>query len=129
MNWLRTLTVLALVALWLPATNHCRLEQIPGLNFLSCCEHEESVPHQDNDCETDSCAAVEEGLYKTEDCQVTVFVPVFAAPPLLSMAADIPRPDTVTTALSCATTTLVPPASWQFLSRAALPPRAPSIVS
>ena len=66
-----------LMAFWLLAINHCKLEQIPGLSFLVCCDHEDAAPHQDNDCDTDGCAAVEDGLYKPEETQPGISVPVF----------------------------------------------------
>ncbi len=118
-----------MVAIWLPATNHCRLEQIPGLSFLACCDHEDSAPHQDNDCETDNCAAVEEGLYKTEDCQITIRAPVFDRSFISACLAEIPSQERqpVVNLLTTATRTL--PTSWQFHFRAAAPPRAPSIAS
>ena len=62
-KWLKTMTVLALLGLWLAATNHCRLELVPGLSFLVCCPHDDAAPHQDDDCDTDDCAQVEHGLY------------------------------------------------------------------
>src|SRR5262245_36131740 len=128
-KWLRTLTVLAMVAIWLPATNHCRLEQIPGLAFLTCCNHEESAPHQDNDCETDNCAAVEEGLYKTEDGHIKVAAPI--CDHLLLFCSMIPDPDEESRFLPVflATSDLDLPAPWQFTFRAAAPPRAPSFAS
>ena len=117
-----------MVAFWLPATNHCRLEQIPGLAFLVCCEHEESAPHQDNDCETDNCAAVEEGLYKTEDCHVAVIAPCLDQPLLLpSVVDDLYGNAHVLRRLFSIRFPL--PSSWQFDCRAAAPPRAPSFAS
>ena len=117
-----------MVAFWLPATNHCRLEQIPGLAFLVCCDHEESVPHEDNDCETDNCAAVEEGLYKTEDCRVAVMAPALDQPLFLPSVVDDPYGNAPILRRLLGTT--VPwPASWQFMLRAAAPARAPSFAS
>ena len=72
--------VMTVLALWVLATNHCRLELLPGLAFLTCCTHETAEPtadHHENDCESDACAAVEGGLYKTESQQVAPVNPVF----------------------------------------------------
>ena len=129
MKWLWTLTVLTMVAIWLPATNHCRLEQIPGLAFLTCCDHEESDPHQDNDCETDNCAAVEQGLYKTEDCQITVAAPICDKLLLASSIIPNPREESRFLPEFLAASRLALPAPWQFTLRAAAPPRAPSFAS
>ncbi len=124
--------VLALVALWLPATLHCKLEELPGLQFLACCDHGESAPHQDDDCRTDSCAMVEEGLYKNSNPKVIVLPPVFVVVPDFSSPATA---DAQLSLLSLFQTRLVTDrapellVTWQFSSRAALPPRAPSFVS
>ena len=67
---------LVLAFAWAPITWHCNLEVLPVLDFLACCAHEEdAAPHQDNDCDSDSCAVVESGNYKTQEEQV------FVAPP------------------------------------------------
>ena len=130
MTWIKRIAVFAVLALWLPATNHCKLEQIPGLAFLVCCAQEDSPTHQDEDCETDGCATFENQLYKTETAQVVVV----AAPTLLLNAilspfsAELCRPGTAS---------YVPPDAapvflsrvWQFSYRTALPPRAPSLLS
>jgi hypothetical protein len=127
-KWLRTIAVLVLAVLWTPVSVHCQLEQLPGLEFLSCCSHEDIVPHEDDDCEGDACAVVESGFYKTEERQASLPAPEFevlefAAPPtnlvLTSTDADGPLCSTVPPEL---------PHTWQFIFRAALPPRAPSLV-
>ena len=124
------MAVLALAVLWLPVSVHCQLEQLPGLEFLSCCDHEDTTaPHQDDDCEGDACAVVESGLYKIEERQAALPAPDLEAlefatllsDPALTFA-DVGRP-------VCST---APPelfASWQFSLRTALPPRTPSLVS
>jgi hypothetical protein len=127
-NWLKTIAVVGLLGLWLAATNHCRLEQIPALSFLPCCEKGGSS--QDDDCQTDGCASVEDGLYKTENNQVQVVTPVFALIPFLVLPGQNAAPglESVREALP----NLAPPElpkSWQFSFRAAAPPRAPALVS
>ena len=129
MKCLKTILVLALVALWVPATLHCKLEELPGLQFLACCDHKDNAPHQDDDCRTDSCAMVEGGLYKTSNPKVTIPAPA-------SMIVF----DLTSVAAAGATSSLHHfqfftggspelPVTWQFSLRAALPPRAPSPVS
>src|SRR5436189_3448072 len=76
MKWLNTIAVWVMLALWLPVTNHCRFEQIPGLGFLGCC-NQDGGNSQDEECQSDGCAAVEDGLYKTESNQIEVVAPVF----------------------------------------------------
>jgi hypothetical protein len=124
------MAVLTLAVLWLPVSVHCQLEQLPGLEFLSCCDHEDtSAPHQDDDCAGDACAVIESGLYKLEENPAA-----FAAPDVatLEFATSISgralRPAEADGSVRCAD----PPEHlrvWQFVSRAALPPRAPSLAS
>lgn len=106
------------------ATNHCRLEVLSGLEFLICCSHDtDTAPHQDDDCETDACATLEAGLYKSEDGHVITIVPL--------AVATVEELSTPNSQLSTLNSTVEPAlrVSWQFLLRAAAPPRAPSLVS
>lgn len=128
-KWLKTIAMFGLLGLWLGATNHCKLEEIPGLNFLICCDHEGAAPHQDNDCDTDGCAQVEEGLYKTEDSKVAGLSPVLVLAICLRLGSEEQAwPQSV---LADFLTVAPPelPVTWQFSFRTALPPRAPSLVS
>jgi len=126
---MKLLMVLSVLGLWLGATNHCRLEDIPALKFLVCNPQNESGPHQDNDCEKDSCAAVEKAQYKTEKAQLKV-----SAPTLLLAAMFLPP---VQEHADCSPSAcerfpaLAPelPGTWQFSYRTAAPPRAPSFLS
>jgi len=125
---LRTLLTLLLVALWPLATSHCSLEQLPGLAFLACAEEPAAASHQDNDCETDNCASVESGLYKTEDHPTVPTRPLISSELLTTVLL-------ATEPLSCAGAIHLDSAPpelsrfWQFSFRTALPPRAPSLVS
>lgn len=115
----KVLIALTLAVLWVPVTMHCALEGLPGLEFLICCDHEDAAPHADDDCQADACAVVESGFYKLQDDDVVVVgssdMDVF----------DCELEDQVT-----AFTAPRPPphltAGWQFSSRAAPLPRAPS---
>ena len=126
-KWLKTVAVFGLLAVWLAASNHCRLELIPGLNFLACCDHEDAAPHQDNDCDTDGCAAVESGFCKMEDglASVSALPPVTLTLLLSLLSVQVPPPSIVM--LDAVRPELA--VTWQFSFRAAAPPRAPSLVS
>jgi hypothetical protein len=128
-KWLKIIAMSGLLGLWLGATNHCSLEEIPGLNFLMCCDHGDTAPHQDNDCETDDCAVVEDGLYKTEDSRVIAAAPLLVLPVcLLPSEAEL----AATRAVLSDFLTISPPelpTTWQFSFRTALPVRAPSVTS
>lgn len=129
MKWLKTILVLALVALWVPATLHCQLEELPGLQFLACCDHGETAPHQDDDCRTDSCAMVEGGLYKTNNSKVTAapMVSRLVVNPVVTLSAN-PLSTGLRSHLASDKSPELP-VTWQFSRRTALPPRAPSFVS
>jgi len=111
--------------MWLVATNHCRLEVIPCLSFFACCQQEDGVPAPADDCDTDGCATVESGFYKLEDAQALL-------PPMVPAILPTPR---LTVELPALTTILFDasppelPGTWQFSTRSAAPPRAPSIDS
>lgn len=128
MNWLTKTIALAVLALWGLATVHCDLEQLPGLEFLSCCDHSGTAPHQDNDCNEDACAVVESGFYQLEEQPASLPAPVLGLSFLQSFWAATPPvalPEDVVLIL-------VPPELpriWQFALRTALPPRAPSLAS
>ena len=57
-----------LLALWLPATFHCQLESIPGLEFVRCA----SDTSNQSDCSDDGCCAVEKQQYKSEQNRQTI---------------------------------------------------------
>jgi hypothetical protein len=127
-RWLKFIAVVGLLGLWLAAVNHCRLEQIPALGFLSCCE--EGGNSQDDDCQTDGCASLEDGLYKTENNQVQIVTPVFVLiefPALQGKSVDGSDESGRSVLLNFAPPEF--PTSWQFFLRAAAPPRAPSLAS
>ncbi|HEX5219596.1 MAG TPA: hypothetical protein VFZ59_08505 [Verrucomicrobiae bacterium] len=128
MKSLRTLLTLLLVAVWPLATSHCNLEQLPGFEFLSCAIDADAA-HAESDCETDSCASIESGVYKTEDNQQTVPTPPsFTSEFLTTML--LAQTELVSTSINdFAPAPPELPKSWQFSFRTALSPRAPSLVS
>ena len=112
------------LAVWLPATQHCALEKLPGLAFLQCAGDAEGRP----DCSGDSCDAVERGAYKVPDSSDTVatLVPIVIsdAPVLIAEPAE---PAKVAALDLCESAIL--PEAWQFYSALAVPIRGPSLLS
>jgi len=117
---------------WLPMTSHCRLESVPGFEFLACLTesscHGEPIPQQSAP-EDSGCCSVEKSHYKTEQLRVTL-------PPLelqpVDSASAINLASTLPAEVSIGVLTAAPPGitkSWQFSSRTALPARAPSLAS
>ena len=117
------MTAFLVLALWLVATQHCKLESIPGLEFLQCAS--DTATH--SDCDGDSCASVEGGAYKLSDNQRVT--------PVLLMVASVALPCAEDTAAAGCFSKPPPspppeiPKAWQFITRTASPPRAPSFVS
>jgi hypothetical protein len=118
-NQLKAILTLVLLATWLPATAHCKIEQLPGFAFLECAD-ECSPPA---DCDSDGCA-IEDASYKAPDngsivpSLVCVSIVVVVAPSQEQafQVAKLPDPPEL-------------PQNWHFSRRAALPPRAPSFAS
>jgi len=118
-----------MVALWPLVVSHCDLEQLPGFQFLACGNGDTNTPHQEKQCETDSCAAVESGLYKTESGHLEVPTPSIDLSPFLT--ASLLEATRLDSASNVNFDSVPPeiPSAWRFLLRTALPPRAPSFVS
>jgi hypothetical protein len=114
--------------LCLPASAHCQLESVPGLEFLAC-QTPAPASNPDSHCGDSGCCAAEKSQYKTEQLRVSLpspdLLPVTFAP-LLTPANSLPDE------VSLGILTAAPPQllkTWQFASRTALPVRAPSIAS
>lgn len=121
--------VVMLVALWALASNHCRLENIPGLAFMPCSDQADCAGQEDKDCEADGCATVENQIYKTESTPELPPAPVFAFAFLPAARFDHHSlPGAVRLVLLDAVPRRLARA-WQFSCRTALPPRAPSLLS
>jgi len=122
---IKTTLALLIVAFWAPVSMHCKLELVPGLEFLQC-ETEAPTP---SDCDEDGCQVIESACYKVEENQPIVPPFVFA------LTASLTVPNIEDSALRperCAPWTTAPPElpnTWQFASRAAARPRAPSFAS
>ena len=127
MRGFKNILTLLLAVLFPLVTIHCKLENLPAFQFFSC-ESDTSTSHQSEDCAEDGCELVEGGFYKIEDCHVSA-----ADAPLLSEAFLFPEPETLPS-LSIPRhffPAAIPelPVTWQFSTRSAAPPRAPSFVS
>jgi len=117
-----------LALLWLPMVSHCGWEHLSGLEILGCCTRVPAASHQESDCQTDLCASVESGYYKTEERGVT------APAPALQVALLIPvliaaQENLTATSISSPSVPAELRQRWQFVFRTAAPPRAPALVS
>ena len=129
----RIIFAVALATLWVAAGSHCRLEVLPGFEFLSCCQHpedEKSPAHHEKDAADDGCAAIELGFYKLDQAATCAAETVAGAGRLVGpFAGRIARPAPWTHAVSASSSPPELSRIWQFFQRTALPPRAPSFVS
>jgi hypothetical protein len=132
-SFLRRFIAVALLALWLPATLHCALEAA-GLDELFRCaaDHHSSGAHETPaDATRDACDIIEGSAFKLAANSALLPPPVlcahffaFAVPPV---ALYLTPPPT-----GLGERILAPPEvarTWHFSARAALPARAPSLLS
>lgn len=121
----RALSML-LLSVWAVASMHCKLEALPGWEFLRFCHAEESPADHATGCAEDACAEIEDGNYRPEEPISPVPAPEFAAaliflPRLLALPAPSRPPRPIAGS---------PPhllASRHFADRSAPSPRAPSL--
>ncbi len=119
---------MALLVLWGLATLHCDLERVPGFGFLASCHSADASPHQDKDCDSDGCSAVESGFYKMEEQAASAPVPLLVLSFLLPVWEATPPPARPQAAILNGSPPELPRV-WQFSYRTALPPRAPSLIA
>jgi hypothetical protein len=126
---LKRLLLILLVLGWAPITAHCKLEILPGLEFLQCISEAQASSGSEGHCNDTECCSVETSLYKAAQPRVAIPAPelsTFSMDSRLTLATPLPgqvHPGILP----------VPPRdfiepSWQFLFRTASPPRAPSPV-
>ena len=129
-RWLKTVVTTLLLALWLPASSHALLQQAGWIHT----DHADA----EGDSDTDNDHDVADGICHVASTQVQVPQPDLSGSPMPFSSLDFAfvlgalletplaaphGPDPPGTA---------PPElshTWQFSSRASLPPRAPSLLS
>lgn len=129
MKWFKTVVTMLLLALWLPATSHALLEQAEWIHTAH--------THADGDPDTDNDHDAADGICRVASTDVQVPQPELTAglwlgsvdfsltlAALFELALALPN--------GPAPPGAAPPElsqTWQFSSRASLPPRAPSLIS
>ena len=125
---MKTVLILLLTLFWAAASNHCKLEQVPGLDFLAGSDHAKDAAPEDKSCDTDGCS-FEGQLYKVEKSQASMPAPIFLFTFLLSpLIGELSASEAVSHVLPDAVPVQLARV-WQFSYRTALPPRAPSLLS
>jgi hypothetical protein len=122
----RAILAFALALLWLGLPVHCQLEVVAASSVISCCPESRTCPaQQDSESHGDFCGSLESGKYFPQKSNAA------AKAPILHTLSFTPEPSRIERLLQ--THPLLPDAipvlasSWQFVSRAAAPPRAPSM--
>ena len=120
----KKISVIAFALLWAFLSAHCKLETVPGLAFLACAEKSSDAK---SNCDDRGCCDFEATARNSDQSDIAGPPAIFTllillSPPNLDdrLSGGLPLPSTAPPDL---------PRSWQFLSRAALPPRAPSFIS
>jgi hypothetical protein len=115
---------LLVLAVWSVAVVHCKLETVLGYDILRCAEDSKG----NADCGGDGCETVEVAAYKVPDHQNVAPLPIIL-PDLLSLCPSVEVvPIEQPPFVACQSPPEIPQ-SWQFASRAAPSPRAPSLAS
>lgn len=126
---MKTIVTVLVLTVWAACTAHCAIENLSGAAELPCCHEEggqsDRSPAAPGHC---VCSAIQAGGYVSPDSALSIPLP-FDGLCLFEVAPhnedSVARPEHVEPAIS-------PPGDlkpWQFLFRAALPARAPSLVS
>jgi hypothetical protein len=127
MQPIRAFAAGVVAALWLVASSHCLLEGVSAFSFLSCAAAGASESSPASHCDDAACQVVESGQYVSS---VQAKAPAAALGIVvldLTMSAETPQvPELSGGVLTGAPPDL--PKTWQFRLRAALAPRAPSLI-
>ena len=121
--------MLVLALLWVPLTSHCRIESVPGFEFLRCSANDHGSSQGTDACEQNGCCAIEDANYQAPRQQeitpivvvatlrTAMFDPLEQSPPAPVSVGILPAPPPEL------------PTCWLFSLRTALPVRAPSLAS
>lgn len=127
MSHFRFIFAFVLAGLWLPVTSHCALEEAGLIDEVAC---DGAAADDASRCGRDSCSTVEASHYRMSHA------PTMASAPVLLLCGEvyavIPPAETIIVAPIAPERTDCPPElprTWHFVARAALPVRAPSVVS
>jgi hypothetical protein len=116
------LFALLVAVAWAPITSHCTWEDMPGLQFLKCAS---DTAESSNCGDEDTCFMLETAAYKVSETETAV------PPPMFNLLFQLALLEVVRFETVLPVTAAPPeiPTGWQFSSRTALAPRAPSFVS
>ena len=124
MSRLSKLVALLLVALWLPATLHCRLEGL-GLGAIFTCA-DDSAKTTGTGCTDDGCQSLEDGQFALGKTRIDPAVLLLLTCACVQCFLPVAPPE-IAPEISAGSAEDTAPwqCTWQFARRAALPARAP----
>lgn len=122
---------LLMVALWLPATLHCQLENLEFGGLFGCPTASQDTTHAGNEaCANDACLSVESGQFiVAPSLIIPATQPALASAFIHFLLAVAPPRVAVADFISRQTVPLPLLRTWQFTRRAALPARAPDVLN
>jgi hypothetical protein len=113
-----------MLLVWLPVANHCLLERA-GWWGDDCCP--DSGGQGKAPCSGNACCNLDSPNYKSDSQSLKINAPAFGTV-VVSILEDLGiAPSFPTQSISSVSPDL--PCGWQFIQRAALPVRAPSVAS
>ena len=115
-----------LLVIWLPATSLCLVERAGWLANDDCCPSSASKPAPGKSSGDSTCCTLASASYKADDySHLHITAPLFIGVLIFEAFAG----DSEAGQVDCNSDDVGPPTlrtTWQFTSRTALPPRAPS---
>lgn len=126
---IRSYIAFALLALWLPATLHCEIEMTGVFTDSGIChDGNSSGDVASENCAVDACTMLESGAFHSPTNAFLFKVPHLTACLLLMVPLlEFVSPPAIRLDRTSAPAELIH--TWQFVRRAALPPRAPSFLA
>lgn len=115
--------------LWVFLSFHCRIEALPGVEFLRCASVEPTTEQGSDPCQESNCCSAESAKFhapRQHEISPVAYVAITPTVHVDVVVHSLPKE------VSLGILTAAPPdlkACWQFFSRTALSPRAPSFVS
>jgi hypothetical protein len=125
MRWLKPIFATLLATLWFPVTSHCLLEEAGLIHYDACCEPAHADTGHGHDAADGACQ-VESSSYQLPKPHETLS-PVLLDPPGPSFKfAAQPAAGALAAPESADSPPRLLAVTWQFSSRSAPSPRAPS---
>ena len=126
---LKTVVGWMLLLVWLPATSLCLVERAGWLANDDCCPSSAPKSPPGKTSNDTTCCALASASYKADDySHLHITAPLFIGVLIFeAFTAEAERGETIRKADDLGLPTLLK--TWQFTSRTALPPRAPSLAS